>query len=175
MKTDEHQPSEESVQDMYVDSLQYDALQGLVRCAARMGIKGDRGTTEAVVFQSNAAGIKADEWRGMFPEVNLVRHTVLVQSPEKKLTGRLKRMAEYVLKRLAQCATEISNPTTYTALGIEQRHFSTLVGKPEWQAFIASQGLQPRTLRAQPRAFARPADRSPQARVLRHRAKVQAD
>ena len=138
-------PTDDQVEAMRRGMLRDSTLQALLRGHARKGQDGDCGEMEAVIPQVRQTGLSDDDYRGMFPGVDLRTDRSLM--PAKPLTGRLRRMAEHVSARLAEGATEISNPSIYEALGIDRTDFAKLVRKPEWQAFVAALGWQPQALK----------------------------
>jgi hypothetical protein len=80
----------------------------------------------------------------MFPDVNLIDDRTLL--PEKPLTGRLKQLADIILRRLAAGETELSNPSLYEALGMAKGNFGKLVVRAVWKAFLDTNDLRPELL-----------------------------
>jgi hypothetical protein len=117
-----------------------DTLQAILRGNARNPSgDGDCGKCEAVVIQSKQKGLKPDQWRKMFPGVNLIEDRKL--KPEEPLKGRMRELGDLVLRRLAAGETELSNPSLYEALGMERTNFGKLVAKPRWREFLDTHGL----------------------------------
>jgi hypothetical protein len=120
-------------------------LQELLRGNARMGVDGDCGRMEAVIAQTWQTGLSFEDYRTMFPEVNVeVDHLLL---PPKPLKGKLRQLADIVAKRLEDGQEELPYPSLYKELGMQQQNFSALVKKPEWRAYITRIGLIPQRLK----------------------------
>ena len=137
-------PSDIQVQTMRVGMLMDSTLQALLRGNARMGVGGDCGDMEAVIPQTKQTGISLADYRRMFPGVRIVDDRVLM--PPKPLTGRLGDLAGVVSRRLEAGEREMTNPSLYAELGMDQRNFSKLVKRPEWRAYISQLGLNPQKL-----------------------------
>ena len=110
-----------------------------------MGVDGDCGTMEAVIAQTWQTGLSFEDYKTMFPEVNVAVDYLLL--PPKPLKGKLKQLAEIVARELEAGETELKYPSLYKELGMQQQNFSALVKKPEWRAYIARIGLMPQRLK----------------------------
>jgi hypothetical protein len=140
---DEH-PTEDQIRETQQGMLMDCTLQALLRGNARMGVDGDCGVMEAMVPQTKQTGLSDADYRRMFPGAVLVHDHML--TPAKPLRGNLKRIADRVTELRAAGHTEIPNPLLYDSLGIDRSNFGKLVQKPEWQAWVASQGFNPQPL-----------------------------
>jgi hypothetical protein len=134
-------PSETQITAMRLGMLRDATLQALLRGHARMGDNGDCGVMEAIVLQTRQTGLSDDDWRGMFPGVQLVDDRTLM--PQKPLRGKLKELSDLVSVRLAAGEREMSNPTLCGAMGMHRTDFAKLVKRPEWGAYVAGLGLVP--------------------------------
>ena len=100
---------------------------------------------EVVIPQSRQTGLTLGDYRGMFPGVVLSDDRQLM--PAKPLKGRLKALSDIVSRRLGEGEREMSNPSLGNELGMTRQDFGALVRKPEWQAWVAAMGLNPRPLK----------------------------
>ena len=98
----------------------------------------------AVIPQTKQTGLSKDDYRRMFPGVNLVDDVVLM--PPKPLKGRLKELDAIVVRRLEAGETEMTNASLREELGMSERNYRALVQKQEWQARRAQLGLNPQKL-----------------------------
>lgn len=138
-------PIQEQVEAMRVGMLRDATLQAILRGHARKGVAGDCGVMEVVVPQSCQTGLSDQDYQGMFPGVVIeVDHLML---PAKPLKGKLKALSEIVARRLAEGAREIANPSLCAELEMARQDFAKLVKRPEWQAWIAAMGLNPKPLK----------------------------
>jgi hypothetical protein len=67
--------------------------------------------------------------------------------PVKSIKGNLKKAADAVMTKFAEGLSEVAYPVVYKAIGMTQGHFSRLVKKPEWQAWLAEIGYYQAKLR----------------------------
>ena len=118
-------PTADQAKAMQLGMLMDATLQALLRGNARVSDGGDCGQMEAVIPQTKQTGLSKQDYRRMFPDVNLVDDVVLM--PPKPLKGRLKDLAAIIGRRLEAGETEISNPSLYEELGMDQRNFAKLV------------------------------------------------
>jgi hypothetical protein len=147
---DEH-PTDAQIRAMQSGLLMDSTLQALLRGNARIGVDGDCGVMEAVIPQTNQAGISEEDYRRMFPGVNIVQDRVLM--PSVPLKGRLEQLAAIVTRRLKTGETEMTNQSLYTEMDMKAGNFAALVKKPEWHTFIAALGLRPQRLKGTARGL----------------------
>ncbi len=139
-----HTPTPQDVSEMRDGMLMDSALQAILRGHARMGSGGHCGECEAVVFQTKQKGLSDNQWRKMFPDVDLIHDKVL--APKVPLRGRLLELATIVERRLAAGDTELSNSSLYRAMSITKQQFAGLARREAWQAHVENLGLTPQSL-----------------------------
>jgi hypothetical protein len=151
-----HSPTADDVREMRDGMLMDATLQAILRGHARMGSGGRCGDCEVVVFQTKQKGLSDEQWRRMFPDVDLIHDKVL--APEVPLTGRLQELATIVERRLAAGDTELSNSSLYDELGISKQQFAGLVRRDAWKAHTKNLGLTSRSISAREVGLVRVAD-----------------
>jgi hypothetical protein len=134
-----HVPTADDVREMRDGMLMDATLQAVLRGHARMGSGGRCGDCEVVVFQTKQKGLSDEQWRKMFPEVDLIHDKIL--APEVPLKGKPLELATIVERRLAAGETELCNPSLYEEMGMEKANFRRLVKSEPWQAHMKNLGL----------------------------------
>jgi hypothetical protein len=104
-----------------------------------MGSEGRCGDCEVVVFQTKQKGLSDEQWRKMFPGVDLIHDKVL--APKVPLKGKPLELATIVERRLVAGEAELSWPSLYEELGMEKANFRRLVRSEAWQAHMKNLGL----------------------------------
>lgn len=135
---DDH-PTDTQVDDMHIGMLRDATLQALLRGNARKGVDGDCGTMTAVIPQVPQTGISDDDYRKMFPGVNLLHDASLV--PAKPLRGKLRALSEIVVARMEAGDTEMANPDLAREMRMDLSNFRALVKRRDWQAWMVPRGL----------------------------------
>lgn len=103
-----------------------------------MGIKGDCGLMEAVIPQAATTGLTEEDYRGMFPECNIVVDRVLAGL--KTLKGNLGKLAAIVTRRQAAGEKLLSDQSLYGELGMTKNNWVPLKAKPEWASWVVANG-----------------------------------
>jgi hypothetical protein len=146
-----HTPTPSDVADMRAAMLMDATLQAILRGHARMGSGGGCGECEVVVFQARQKGLTEDQWRKMFPEVDLIHDKVL--APKVPLKGRLLELATIVERRLSAGETEMSYPSLYEEMRMEKSNFARLIKADAWQNHMKNLGLTVGTLKGKVRGL----------------------
>ena len=131
-------PTPDQVKQMERGMLRDSTLQAVLRGAARMGIKGDCGVMEAVIPQAATTGLTEEDYRGMFPECNIVVDRVLAGL--KTLKGNLGKLAAIVTRRQAAGEKLLSDQSLYGELGMTKNNWVPLKAKPEWASWVVANG-----------------------------------
>lgn len=142
--SDQH-PTEDQIAKMRRGELMDATLQAVLRGNARRGVGDDCGLIEAVVVQDRRTGLSANDYRQMFPGVNLVDDIILM--PPKPLKGRLVDLDAIVVRRLEAGETEMTDQSLWEEMGMRKPNMLALVKKPEWQARLSQLALQPQPLK----------------------------
>ena len=138
-------PTDKQVEEMQRGMLRDSTLQALLRGNARQDRDGDCGPMVAVIPQAKHMGLTDEELCGMFPGVRIERDLSLLPPP--KLKANLRDMERAVTAQIVEGVQMIPYPALRVAAGVKDAaNFGKLIRKPEWKAFIASMGLEARTL-----------------------------
>ena len=136
----EDHPTKADVKAMEAGMLRDAVHQALLRGAARVGVEGDCGNMDALIFQAPQRGIPIEDYRAMFPSVAVDADKA--QTAGSPLKGRLGELGALITRLLNEDRKAIPAGMLRGALNMEEKNFTKLRKRPEWMAWMAQKGLQ---------------------------------